>query len=401
MIKKIQLPKLYPAQQAIKDKFKSHRFIVVASARRWGKSILGLDITITKALETGNNTAFLSISYKQLLSMFDLACNILADVAKFDRANKRIILPQGNIIHFWSTDTNIADNMRGQKYQHITIDESAFIPNLSELWGMILRPTIVDLKGTTLFISTPNGYNDFWKLYNEQDRNPYLWYSYRASSYDNPYLDKDELDALKIALPERVYRQEILAHFMESNYGVFTNITSLFSDIDNSDGVCAIGVDFARSNDNTAMVVMRGNNVIDLLVYTDMSFDRQVETVIELYRKYKPEVIQIEKNGLSEPLVEKLTLTGLPISPFHTTNETKKVIIENLAVAIEQRSITVDKKLPHTQQLSDELSSYQSKRTQLGMVTYGAGGNNNDDMVIALALAYNCVRESNLNLVLW
>jgi hypothetical protein len=400
-MQKIQLPKLYPAQSMVKHNANRHRFTVVASARRWGKSILGLDLIITKALETGNDTAFISISYKQLLSMFDMACSILGNIAKIDRANKRIRLPQGNSITFWSADTNIADKIRGQKYQHITIDEAAFLPGLKDIFHMVLRPTLVDLLGSAIFISTPNGYNDFYQLYNEHKRNPYLWYSYRATSYDNPYLDRNELDDLKIHLPERVYQQEILAHFLESNYGVFTNISALFDDIKVVDGPTVIGIDFARSNDNTAMTVMQGTNVIDLRVYNDMSFERQIDTTIELYKQYKPEVIIIEKNGLSEPLVEQLTNSGLPISPFHTTNESKKIIVENLAVAIEQRTITVDKNLRHTQQLADELSTYESRRSKTGLITYNAGGNNHDDMVMALALAYKGIREDDINLVLW
>jgi hypothetical protein len=146
---------------------------------------------------------------------------------------------------------------------------------------------------------------------------------------------------------------------------------------------------------------MWAKEVIDLRVYQDMSFDRQIATIIEMYQRYKPEVIVIEDNGLSAPIVEKLTGSNLPIEPFHTTNSSKKQIIENLAVAIEQGTIAVDKTLDHSQQLIDELAAYESKKSSLGAITYSAPAGYNDDMVISLALAYKAIRQDDVPLVLW
>lgn len=398
----ITLPKLFKQQQEIKDSFHTHRFIVVASGRRYGKTTLGIDLLITKALDNQYNTAFFSLTYKQLLASYDRCCAILEHVAKFDRQNKRIILPTGNTITFWSLEsTNVADSIRGNKYGFVVIDEMAFVNNLADIFNKVIRPTLVDLKGQALFIGTPNGYNDAYKFFQETKRNPYLWKSYHATSYDNPFLDHNELDQLKEALPERVFRTEILAHFLESDTGVFTNLSALLQPIRNPSGICVFGIDLARSGDNTAITVMRGTSVIDLRVYRDISFDRQTTTIIEMYQRYKPEVIVIEDNGLSAPIVEKLTNSNLPIEPFHTTNSSKKQVIENLAVAIEQGTIAVDKTLDHSQQLIDELAAYESKKTSLGAITYNAPPGYNDDMVISLALAYKAIRQDDEPLVLW
>jgi hypothetical protein len=398
----ITLPKLYPLQSEIKGSFNKYRFVTVNAARRVGKSLLGTDLVITKALDTGYDTAYFSISYKQLTSMYDRACTILEPIARYDRQNKRILLPNGSTITYWSLENeNTSDKVRGQRYAFVVIDEAAYVKALKDVFNKVIRPTLIDLKGQALFISTPNGYNDFYHLYQEAKRNPYLWHSFRATTYDNPFIDKDELDQLKEALPERVFRTEILAHFLESDQGVFTNLSALLQPTSNPSGICVFGIDLARSGDNTSITVMQGTSVIDLRVYKDMSFDRQIATIIELYQRYKPEVIVIEDNGLSAPIVEKLTGSNLPIEPFHTTNSSKKQIIENLAVAIEQGTISVDKTLDHSQQLVDELAVYESKKSSLGAITYNAPAGYNDDMVISLALAYKAVRQDDVPLVIW
>lgn len=398
----INLPKLFKQQEEIKRAFHNHRFVVVASGRRYGKTTLGIDLLITKALDNQYSTAFFSLTYKQLLASYDRCCHILEGVAKFDRQNKRLILPTGNTITFWSLESEgVADSVRGNKYGFVVIDEMAYVRNLIDIFNKVIRPTLIDLKGSALFIGTPNGYNDAYKLFREEQRNPYMWKSFHATSYDNPYLDKDELTELKKYLPERVFKAEILARFLDSNAGVFTNLSTLVQPVSNVGGMCAIGIDLARSGDNTSMTVMRGTTVIDLCVYQDMSYDAQVETIVTLAKKYKPEVIVIENNGLSDPIVERLANTNLPIEPFHTTNSSKKKIIENLAVAIEQGMIAVDNGLEHSQQLIDELAAYESKKNNLGTITYNAPSGYKDDMVISLALAYKAVREDDIPLIVY
>lgn len=402
-MKTIQLPKLYSLQEQIKKSFNSHRFVVANCARRVGKSFLGLDLVITKALDNSYDTAYFSITYKQLTAMFDRACTILAPIATFDRANKRIKLTNSATITFWSLESEgTAESIRGQKYGFVVIDEAAYVKNLKDIFNKVIRPTLIDLRGSALFISTPNGYNDFYTLYREEKRNPYLWKSFTATTYDNPFIDNAELDELRTALPDRTFRIEILAQFLESNRGVFTNVSNLVSkDKLKTSGICVIGVDLARTGDNTVLTVMQGSTVVNITVMQSATFSLQVGKIKALHKEYKPEVIIIESNGLSMPIVEELTTSNLPISPFHTTQESKKVIIENLAVAIEQGELKVQPDLEHTQQLLEELSSYESKKTPLGATTYNAPPGKHDDCVMSLALAYSAVRESDVPLVLF
>jgi len=87
-----------------------------------------------------------------------------------------------------------------------------------------VRPTLIDLKGSGLIAGTPNGVNDFATMVNWGNGGQPDWKSWHFTSYDNPYLDPKELDALKYTMTEREFRQEIMAEFLENDAAVFRNL---------------------------------------------------------------------------------------------------------------------------------------------------------------------------------
>ena len=71
------------------------------------------------------------------------------------------------------------------------------------------------------------------------------------------------------------------------------------------------------------------------------------------------------------------------VEGYKFTNATKKDLIENLSIMIENRQITI----PPIPELINELKLYGYKTTSSGNVQYGAPEGYHDDCVIALALA--------------
>jgi len=95
----------------------------------------------------------------------------------------------------------------------LVIDEIASIRNWNWLWSEVLRPTLTDYAAPCLFISTPKGYNHFYELYEQgQGQNNY-YKSRRFTSYDNPYIQKEEIDHAKEELTEDTFQQEYMADF--------------------------------------------------------------------------------------------------------------------------------------------------------------------------------------------
>jgi len=109
-----------------------------------------------------------------------------------------------------------------------------------------------------------------------------------------------------------------------------------------------------------------------------------------LYDRWRPSKIIAESNSIGEPIVEELLRAGLPVSAFNTTNASKAAIIEGLALAFEQGTISI---------LSDpillgELQAFAAEPLPGGMLRYAAPGSGHDDTVMALALAWSVLRES-------
>jgi hypothetical protein len=101
------------------------------------------------------------------------------------------------------------DSLRGVKIDFCVFDETAFFNHWTEVWKVV-RPTLVDSKANVWFISTPNGFNHFKKLYETVLPD---FKSFHFTTYDNPYLDKGEIDVMKQEMDEDSFAQEILGEF--------------------------------------------------------------------------------------------------------------------------------------------------------------------------------------------
>jgi PBSX family phage terminase large subunit len=107
------------------------------------------------------------------------------------------------------------ENLRGQYFDKIILDEVAKYKNFWALWQEVLIPTLTDRRGGADFISTPRGFNHFYDLYNKHltDEN---WGAFHFTTYDNPHISKEEIDSLKAQMTDTRFAQEYLADFKKS-----------------------------------------------------------------------------------------------------------------------------------------------------------------------------------------
>lgn len=104
------------------------------------------------------------------------------------------------------------DSLRGSGLWGVIFDEVATYRNWKYLWGEVLRPALSDYKGFGWFISTPKGYNHFYDLH-LKELNDKDYQSFHFTSYDNPYLNQQEIEKAKQELTEDAFGQEYLADF--------------------------------------------------------------------------------------------------------------------------------------------------------------------------------------------
>lgn len=344
------------------------------------------DLAVETGLAQGQPFAWAAPTYKMLTDDWQNLCNTLATVTKRrSEQEKRLTLINGGELDFWSLDH--PDAMRGRKYARVVVNEAAFVPGLMQVFNLIIRPTLIDLKGDGYFVGTPKGHNDYWMLFNQTGQD---WAHWQMSSYSNPHIPASELDALKGTMLERAFQQEIMGQFLEDGGGVFRRVqnAAIVTQIETglSGHQYTIGADWGRSNDATVF------SVLDVVTKECVFMDRMTDTdyasqrirLIALAGRFNKAAVLVETNSIGQPQLEELQRMGLSVQGFLTTNASKAQIIDALALGFEQDVI----KIINDPVLVSELMAYQSERLPSGLLRYGAPEGMHDDCVISLALAW-------------
>jgi len=363
------------------------RFNVIDCGRRFGKNILLQDGAIGTALHDHYPVGWGAPSYKMLLDDWKSLSNLLAPATeRRNEQEKSLRLLEGGVIEFFSLDN--PDSIRGKKFKRFIVNEAAFVPNLLDIFNLVIRPTLIDFQGEADFAGTPKGMNGFWQLYNTTGED---WARWQMSSYENPHIAKSELDELKNTMLERAFQQEIMAQFLEDGGGVFRNVMSCTDAVPQNKGISGkqyvIGADWGRTNDATVFTVI---DVAEraLVAYdrmTDTDFASQRVRLQALSQRFNNALILAETNSIGQPQLEELQYMGLSVQGFQTTNASKQEVVSALQLAFEQKSI----KILNDPQVTGELMAYQSERLPSGLLRYGAPEGMHDDIVMSLCFAWH------------
>lgn len=179
-------------------------------------------------------------------------------VQKKNEVELSIILKNGSIIELKGAEN--PDALRGVKLRGLVIDEIASIRNWDWLWAEVLRPTLTDYSAPAIFISTPKGFNHFHDLYQLGQQPEGDYRSWRYTSYDNPYIRNEEIDAAKKELTEDTFAQEYMADFRKYTGLVYKNFERILHVIEPFDipydwrGIR--GVDFGSTNPTACIWVL-------------------------------------------------------------------------------------------------------------------------------------------------
>lgn len=206
----VTLPPLHDKQKVIQQD--PRRFKIVRAGRRFGKTKLGVR-EITEAGLSGGRAFWVAPTYKLAKPGWrDL--RYLADQipgAEIRRGEMEILFPGGGEAAIRTAQD--PSNLRAEGLDYVVLDEAAYQPE--DIWWEVLRPSLVDRRGSALFISTPTGVQGWlYELWHAHENNP-DWGLHHYSSYDNPFLDPLELDGLREEMGELLFAQEILAEFVE------------------------------------------------------------------------------------------------------------------------------------------------------------------------------------------
>lgn len=374
------------------------KYVVGCFGRQAGKSFTAMNLLLKWMLEDNDSIGmWVSPVYQQAKKVFNELNEIIGGVGLtkvVNRSELTITFINGSVLYFRSGERE--DSLRGYTLDYLVIDEAAFIKD--DVWNTVLRPTVLVRGKKVLFISTPKGKNWFYNLamrgYNE-DFPQYR--TFHATSFDTPYITADELEEAKQSLPEAIYRQEILAEFVDDGGEVFTGL-KIYSDLTSYSHPVPneryyAGVDFGRQNDYTVLVILNSRGeVVDFYRERQKSWEVIISELLVLLRRWRPQ-LYAEVNSIGDVLYERLKKEYPAIQPFITSSDSKQNMVEDLIMALNESKL----RLPSPElnpELYREMSVFTySYSVRSRRITYGAPASFHDDCVIALCLAYQSFKK--------
>jgi hypothetical protein len=372
---RIELSKPHINQRAILES--PARFRVVMCGRRFGKSELS-QIEIIRSALSGYSVAYITPTYNLARTFFDKLIQVVP--FEHNRSHLTIDFPTGGRIEFFTGER--LDNLRGRKFHFVVIDEASFIPHLENGWLNSIRPTLTDYKGKALFLSTPRGKNYFFSLFIKGTANETDWQSFKFSTYDNPYIDKYEIDDAKRQLPTPVFEQEYMANPMENSANPFGNqhIANCVKPLSSLPAMF-YGIDLAKSFDWTVIIGLDSNGDVCHFDRFQKDWKQTREHILTLDRN-KP--VLIDSSGVGDAITEDMQRHFNAMQGFRYTAQSKQQLMELLAQTIQQNQVGFP-----LGTIVDELDIFEYQYTNTG-VKYNAPSGFHDDCVNALALAVRC-----------
>ena len=361
--------------------------VVVVCGRQVGKTLLDINQALYWGLKNPNSTILFVLPtdsqaqkvYKQLLTPIMTSGQVKS--YKGQSGSAEVLFNNGSQILFRSALQE--DSLRGYSVDYLIIDEAAFISE--NTLNSVLLPTLVVKGKKILLTSTPKGKNTLFKYFNKSFTDN-SWRSFKFTSYENPYSNKEFIDSQKEYLSDEIFAQEYLAEFVD-RASIFKNLDDIFTlpkDYQPK-GKLYCGVDLGMVNDYTVAIVMDENyNVVDYTRFTQVSNKQLQQNLITFFEKYNPTNIVVENVGLGIPIVSDLldSKFGNKIIPFQTNSKSKSEIITNLITLFNNKKL----KIKDDPLFRIELESFIFINTATGNIKYQASSGAHDDMVMALAL---------------
>lgn len=139
---------------------------------------------------------------------------------KHKNSSEMIIqLKNGSIYALMGIDGKNASRARGMNPTHVILSEYAFMD--PESWQTI-EPRVKQNKGTVIFISTPNGKNHFYELYNHAKLQNDTYYTSLLTIEDTKTLTEKDVDEMRgEGWPEDFIQQELYCSFERGSHGSY------------------------------------------------------------------------------------------------------------------------------------------------------------------------------------
>lgn len=345
----------------------NHRFKVINCGRRAGKSFLVSVEILRFATENAKSvTWYISPNYKQSKQIMWAMLRELIPQEIIESKNEtelKFTLVNGSEILLKGAQE--PDSLRGVKIDLCIFDETAFIDKWDEVWKVI-RPTLIDSKANVWFISTPNGFNHFKNM--AETTNP-DWRYFHYTTYDNPYIDKVEIDAMKADMDEDAFAQEIMGEFRKMSGLIYKDFNRDIHMVDipplDTNFTFTRSLDFGYGH-KTALIYFAISSTGDAIyaydgLYQSGLVESQIAEIVKV--KDAKRVITNPVADSAQPMsIEQLNLMGVHFNPVEKGPDSVKHGIVKVAELLRVRKDTGKPTLMFNKNLTwiaDEFEQYR------------------------------------------
>lgn len=362
-----------------------HKYYVLNIGRQWGKTMLAMNQMYYWLFnDPGCKCAWVAPIYKQSKKVFDEMVQAFAGMGIIETNASDLVIRVGkSSLQFFSSERY--DNIRGFTFDYLVCDEFAFMDE--QAWTEVLRATVLVKGKKVLLISTPNGRNHFWNIYNLESVNP-QYKSFTQTSYDG-LAKASEIDDARHTLPDHVFRQEYLAEFVDGGTSPFITWTEAQGD---RSGRLYAGIDLGRADDYTVITILNEKgNMVYCERWRQQSWEAIVASLGRVLNEYRPQTY-VEVNSVGDAIYEQLgkVYNKQNLQPWVTSAKSKQDIIEQLIVANQHKEGTI---LPIDWLKKEyEIFTYEyNPKTK--NVRYAAPSGFHDDGVMSHAIAYEAMKN--------
>jgi len=203
-------------QLALHHAMEGHRWVVAVCHRRMGKTVAAVNHLILKALECQKERprfAYIAPTLKQAkLVAWDYLKHYTDPVPEREQRESELMvnLPGGRRVTLFGADN--PDAIRGAYFDGVVLDEYGLQP--PNLFPEVVRPLLSDRQGWATFLGTPNGRNEFYRVWQraQQDETG-QWAGVMFKASQTGIITAEELVDARAAMTEEQYLQEYECSF--------------------------------------------------------------------------------------------------------------------------------------------------------------------------------------------